>query len=477
MATTSLWRIHKGVKEVILYAENPDKTIADEKVVVEGNDGNGKEPIGAALEYIMRENATAGHQWISGINCSPDTAVQEMMELKKKDGRTGGVTAYHGYQSFKEGEVTADQAHAIGVELATRLWGDRFQVVVATHVDKESHIHNHFVINTVPMDRGPKFHRTKEDYLKMQELSDRLCREHNLSVVRHPEGKKKDYSEWSSEKNGKPTYRSMVRRDIDASIRTSLTEKEFWKALEEKGYEFKLYGASGKKLERPSLKPKGAERFFRFDRLGDEYSIDEIRERILENIRRTEPFPEEEQEKVRAFRQEHPPKTKHTGLAALYYHYCYELHIIVHYPASAKQVSFFMREDLRKLERLDEQARFLGAENIVTISDLDAYRSGAEEKIRLLEWERQVQRNLLKKEVREGDVKGEMEVKQKISGISGEIGKLRKNMKICDDVEKRSAQVAQELTAIREGRERGEEKDELFRGRSGTGRPDVIKRR
>lgn len=100
-------------------------------------------------------------------------------------------------------------------------------MLVATHLDKASHIHSHFVINTVSFVDGKKFYRSNGDYARMREVSDRLCREYGLSVIRRPEGKGKNYSEWSAEKNGKPTNRSRIRADIDRAIGVSLTENEF----------------------------------------------------------------------------------------------------------------------------------------------------------------------------------------------------------------------------------------------------------
>ncbi|OKZ75765.1 MAG: hypothetical protein BHV93_00325 [Clostridiales bacterium 52_15] len=85
---------------------------------------------------------------MSGINCSPATARDEMLAVKKRFGKKDGTVAYHGYQSFAPGEATPELAHEIGVKLATRLWGDRYQVIIATHLDKENHLHNHFVLNT-----------------------------------------------------------------------------------------------------------------------------------------------------------------------------------------------------------------------------------------------------------------------------------------------------------------------------------------
>ena len=207
------------------------------------------------------------------------------------------------------------------------------------------------------------------------------------------------------------------------------------------------------------------------------YSLDEIRERILENIRREVPFPEEDRKKIVQYRREHPPHTKAKGIAALYYYYCYELHIIVRYPASAKQVSFFMREDIRKLDRLDAQVRFLGENCIETAGDLERYRLQAKERIKVLEWERQVQRNILKQDVRASDVPKQIATKMKIAGNTEEISRLRKNLTICDSVEKRSGQMAKELEQLNNSlAERGEQKDEQFRRRSGTGREDVLKR-
>ena len=393
MATTSLWRVKGRIDDVIIYIENPDKTSGEIKISIpEISDA-----LDDVISYASREDATLQHRFVAGVNCDPATARAEMTETKKRFGKTGGTIAYHGYQSFAEGEVTPEMAQLIGLELATELWGDRYEVLIATHVDKESHIHNHFVINTVSFVDGVKFHRTKEDYRKMQEVSDRLCREHGLSVIKHPEGKGKNYAEWAAEQNGKPTYRKMIRRDIDDAVKASLTEKEFYAYLIQKGYELKLYTPKGKLLVRPSLRPPGAERYFRFDRLGADYDLDEIRYRLAEKMTRSVPFPEEDREKIRKYRNEYPPHPKAKGIAALYYHYCYELHLIARYPASVKRVSFFMRQDIRNLERLDEQVRFLGENRIETSEDVAAYREKAEKALSELLKERTRLRTGLKK--------------------------------------------------------------------------------
>jgi len=94
--------------------------------------------------------------------------------------QTGGIAAFHGYQPFAPGEVTPEQAHEIGMELSKKLWGNRFQVVVATHLDKE-HIHNHLVLNSVSFVDGKKYNDCKSTYAFMQQTSDQLRWEHGLS--------------------------------------------------------------------------------------------------------------------------------------------------------------------------------------------------------------------------------------------------------------------------------------------------------
>ena len=468
MAVTSLWRVRGYIGKVLLYAENPDKTTNPETIpsAAETN----REALEDVITYASREAATSQRQLVTGVNCTAETARSEMIAVKKRFRKEDGTIAYHGYQSFREGEVTPEQAHRIGIQLAEELWGERYQVLVATHVDKESHIHSHFVINTVSFVDGQKFYRSNSDYARMREVSDRLCREYGLSVVRRPEGRRENYSAWSAEKNGKPTNRSLICADIDRAIAASLTAVEFFDALKQMGYELKLTAESGKALRRPSLRPQGSARFYRFDRLGEEYTLDAIESRILERIRRQELFPEGEQRRYRKYRAEHPSHTKAKGIAALYYYYCYELHILVHFPDSAPRFSAAMRQDLRKLDRLDEQTRFLAENQIETYADLDKYQRHASGKITTLTAERVDLRNKLKRTIRARDEPAVEEVKQQIAEVSVEIRKLQKSLKICESVRQRAEEIQAQLDALQN--ERKEQEDELFGRSGGTGRED-----
>ena len=106
-----------------------------------------------------------------------------MMRTKRRFDKMGGIIGFHAFQSFAKGEVTPELAHKIGVELANELWGDRFEVVVTTHLNTNC-IHNHFCLNSVSFKDGKKFYDTLESYALMRETSDRLCEEYKLSVIK-----------------------------------------------------------------------------------------------------------------------------------------------------------------------------------------------------------------------------------------------------------------------------------------------------
>ncbi len=240
MATTSIWRVKGWLGKVLIYVENPDKTENPAAFEKQGMDGQEAQGLSDVIEYAARqektgriapdeEGAPVMQRFVSGVNCSPSTARDEMMAVKKRFGKEDGTVAYHGYQSFAPGEATPELAHEIGLALAKKLWGEKYQVLVATHLDKAHHLHNHFVVNTVSFVDGIKYYRSEKDYFAMQRESDRLCREYGLSVIENPQrGKSKHYGEWRAEQEGRPTYLSLIKADVDAAIRQSMTERQFF---------------------------------------------------------------------------------------------------------------------------------------------------------------------------------------------------------------------------------------------------------
>ena len=477
MAVTKIWAIKGRVDKVIDYARNPEKTKESSYERQQQ-----LHTINGVVEYAANDMKTETRAYVSCINCREDVAAKQFMETKeywtKVSGRDkyAGRVCFHGYQSFADQEITAETAHEIGVKLAERMWGDRFEVVVATHCNT-GHYHNHFVINSVSYKDGLKFDCRLEDYNRMRRESDRLCLEYGLSVLEEPKRRGQNYGEYLAEKNGKPTYRGTIRQDIDRAIAASMTEREFFHNLEECGYEIKLYGASGKRLKHPGIKPAGAKGYFRFHSLGEGYDLESLTEKILQNRRRKNPFPEEERQYVQAYRREHQPKEKAKGLHALYLRYCFELHILHQFPASYKKVSFYMREDLAKLEKLDQQTRFLAEHHIETLADLKRIRDINSKEIDALAEQRKTLRNELKRRLRTNDQPAIEKVKGEIEQITGMIKVKRNELRLCDSIEERSSVMNQEMIRLaqQEAEENREEErhEYVFGGRGRTSREDV----
>ena len=378
-------------------------------------------------------------QLVTGIHCAPATARQEMQAVKKRFGKEKGVVAYHGYQSFAPGECTPEMAHEIGVKLARQLWGNRYQVLVATHLDRENHLHSHFVINTVSFVDGKKFYRSGQDYRAMREASDALCREYGLSVIEAPQpGKTKHYAEHRAEQQGKPTWRSLIKRDVDTALRQSMTERQFFHALQQMGYEVKV-GAD------ISVRPKGKERFFRLGRnLGETYTPAGIRRQLLEQSRPERKF-RPQPRKVKFYGLMKPAR-KATGFRALYYHYCYLLGI---FPRNKRRlprrVPSALREELVRGERFSQEVRLLSQYKIDTMEQLEAHQGKVEDDLKAL----LSQRAALYRQFRSVAVQSDPErkdwVKQEISTLTGQIKKLRKEVALCEDIAQRSEKMRENL--------------------------------
>ena len=457
MATTSIWRVKGWLGQVVIYAENPEKTAtpkfyADRELTEQ--DG---QQLSDVIRYAVNSEKTQEtgseddaplHRFVSGINCSPATARDEMLAVKKRFGKENGTVAYHGYQSFAPGEATPELAHEIGVKLATRLWGDRYQVIVATHLDKENHLHNHFVVNTVSFADGIKYHRTRKDYHEMQAFSDELCRKYGLSVIEHPQqGRGKQYGEWRAEQEQRPTWRGLIHTDIDEAIRQSMTERQFFDALRKKGYAVKV----GKDI---SVRPPGKERFVRLMRnFGEDYSLNSIRRRILSQSRPEREKPKQTPEILRV-RLIGSLKTarKLTGFRALYVHYCYLLGI---FPKncpqqSRKRLHFLLREDLLKLDAITAETRLIVGHRIDTAEQLFRYRDEVNGKIEVMTAGRKQLYKLQRTAAVKSDLEKAAEVKAQIDALSKELAALRKEAVLCNSIAERSGVIQEKIKTVRE---------------------------
>lgn len=472
MAVTSIWPIKSRIDRVLNYIKNPEKVT--ESYYTE------EEPlhiIDGVVEYAADDLKTENRVFVSGINCDPDSATKHFLStIRLKEAKSPRL-CYHGYQSFKPGEVNAETAHAIGIETAKRLWGDRFEVVVATHCNTGAY-HNHFVLNGVSFIDGKRYCNYHSDYRQMREVSDELCREYGLSVIADPQKRGKSYSQYSAEQNGKPTHSQMIRNDIDRAVAASLTEQEFYRTMRELGYTITTHGAGGAPLKHPKLTPPNGRKNFRFDTLGEEYTLEAVLERVHRNMRRI-PLFEVPSTKHYHAKMTRKPVKKLTGLRALYFRYCYELGIIVKHPNRTKRVSYLLRDDVIKLDRYIAETKMLLAHQIETIQDLDAYRETLTQKIDRLGNERKELRNRLKQATRRHDESGIAEIQSEIKRVSKELKKARKEVEYCGDVAERSEQVHQNLLELNHDKENLRKErcpDEYPSGSGRSGREDFAGR-
>ena len=226
MAVTGFWPIYKNLKATLDYADNPDKT-TDRRYL--------DDDLYAALSYAENDSKTDRKMYVSGINCSKQNAYAEMVAVQRRFGMRGKVVGYHGIQSFAAGEVTPEQAFEIGKVTARKMWGDRYQVLVTVHLNKDN-VHCHFVVNPVSYKDGVKFKNKIGDHKELRRVSDEICREHGLSVLENSNfygGHKKDY--WRH-KSGKKTHRDYLREDVEYCLSFATSPREFENQLYALGY-------------------------------------------------------------------------------------------------------------------------------------------------------------------------------------------------------------------------------------------------
>lgn len=404
MAATRIWSIKGRLDSVINYVTNPEKTDGSKYTDTE------LQALADVIDYAEDGAKTHNKVYVSGINLSPNIARNQMVMTKLQFGKTDKILAYHGYQSFLSGEVTPDQAHEIGVELARRLWGDRFQILITTHLDKE-HLHNHFCLNSVSFVDGKKFRGGSKAYWQMRAESDKICAEYGLSVIKNP-GKGKNYAEWKAEHDGRPTIRGQIKEELDEIIKCSYTYEQFRKILKQRGYEVK------RDVKYVALKPAFSQRYIRLKSLGKNYSEEAIRQRII--AARTgilvldKPIAD-----YNAWLKKYEP-TKLHGFKALYYHYLY-LFGKIRKKETPQRVSFYMREELIKFERYQKQFHFLIENNIETTGQLNAMKQNTEDKIAELTLKRT-------------RLYSKPDAKDDIADINIKLKELRAKLRMCNNI-------------------------------------------
>ena len=328
------------------------------------------------ISYVLNGDKTQERVLTAHLNCDPGRECRQMLDTKRAYGKEDGVMYYHIIQSFKPGEVTPEQALEIATEFAKEhLPG--YETVIGVHVDRE-HIHAHLVFNSVNADTGEKYHSNAQSYYQqIRATSDRLCREHGLSVIMEGSpGKAVSYIEWLRQSRGQPTFRSMLEADLRTTIQDANDLGHFFMLMEHKGWEISHGNLLGFRL-------RGQDRFMYPGRKNLLFTEEGIRAAIqsgLEDI-------EAGRRPAMIYRAPYRPYKKHpkyTGIMALYVHYLYVLGKIgqQHYPP---RMTPQLRQEVMKADRYREQFDFLRENGIATQGDAAALQARTEETLASLE--------------------------------------------------------------------------------------------
>lgn len=428
MAITKIWTVKSRLDSSLNYIANPDKTsIKPDIDAVEG-----------VIKYIKNEDKTENCLYVKAYNCTTDNPYADMIDTQEFFGKAGhknAVLAYHLVQSFKDFETTPEIAHKCGLELAERLFADKYEVVVATHLD-HAHLHNHLIINSVSYADGYKYRNNFKDYfIDIRGISDAICIENCLSVIENPQRRGMHYAEWLALKEGRPTIRGQIRSEIDEIIKCSYTMEQFWQNLKKRGF---IIHRKGPNIKHTSIIAPNAKRPMRLDNLGKGYSEAEILERIIatrNGIITTAPSEmPKRQYKFRGNIKDVKGK-KLKGFVALYFHYLY-LFKKIQRKQTPQRVSFFVRDEMIKFDRYQKQFKFLFTHNIETGEDLQKYQKVKETEVEILI----TQRKKLYEERTDANCD---EVKEKAQKINAELNELRKELRMCKAIFKDSYKIAE----------------------------------
>ena len=359
-----------------------------------------------------------------------------MMNTKLSYNKMDGRLAFHAVQSFKPGEVTPEECHSLGVQLAKQMWGNRFEVVVSTHLDKD-HLHNHFVVNSVSWVDGRKFTNCKKDYQTFKQLSDQLCRDNHLSIIQKP-GKAMHYAEWNAEKKGKPTYRSLIIHDVEYALSRSFSIHDFQHEMEALGY---VVSTNRKYIS--VLHPQ-AKRMVRLKSLTRDnlYSEENIMNRILNNSM----FIDFSNNKSEIKWDYYNGKAKKLhGFKALYFKYLYLLGVIESEDFKIRHTSPLLRDDLIYMDKITTENTFVGKHNLETIEDVLAFKVSLNKEIESWMNQRRSIYNKIKR-TRDPNLKKQLEMDR--DTLTSKIAHGKKEIKICEDIEKRVPDIQDKLNLV-----------------------------
>lgn len=446
MAYTSVIPVHR-LDNSVEYVLNKEKTSRAQ------NAGSLQE----AVDYALNRDKTERDLFETALGCTTQTAFEDMRRIKEIWHKTGGVQGFHLVQSFAPGEATPELAHKIGLELAGRLLGGKYQAMISTHLNTGC-IHNHIVWNSVSMEDGRKYHSSKKTYvLEVRGISDELCQKYGLSVIQTGRSEKvaQPYIQWQAQKRGQD-WKAPIRQELDAAIAEAFTWRQFLAALERRGYALHF------ERKDPSITPPGKEWRVRFKTLGPRYTPEAIQRRILEP-KALPPAGRKLPARRARLRMGGKRLYRQAGLfgrsslRALYYIYLYRMGVLSRKPAYP---GYEVREDIRRLDKRIEQMSFLTKHGIDDRGQLAALQAQAGSEIVQLVGERQ-QLYRAKPSAGQSDLAAD-----RIGQINARLKDLRRTVKLCREIAVQSEEMERRMQADRQTVQRLQaEKSQADRGR------------
>ncbi len=417
IATTGIWKVTTRLDNVLAYIIDSKKTSVTDEMVHQ-------------LHSVDKMNdLRETNCYVTGINCNPEIAYEEMMMTKQQFNKNSGILGFHAFQSFEKNEVSAEQAHEIGVKLAKEMWGDRFEVVVSTHLNT-NHYHNHFLINSVSFVDGKKYYDNRVNYARIRELSDSLCEEYNLSVLKEKKCKRSNinYRNYYNKYVNSNNYYSVAKEDVDRAIVLSNSYQEFESLMRIMNYDI-IY----RNTDTISIRHKDFNKNIRLSRsFGKDYTISKIKERIKL----------EHDTKISFFKERKFNYKKCKGLAGIYLYYCYLLGMFSN-KRRVYKVPYSLRADVKGMDSISKQTELLVSNNIETYEQLFSFRKDKVTQLNSLLTERT--------KLKSNKLVGTNE--DKIAFLSLQIKTLRNDIKLCDKIEDRSIQIKSNIEEYENGKE------------------------
>lgn len=385
-----------------------------------------KKNLQAVINYARNGDKTDNGILVTGINCIPQSAYEQMALAKKFYRKENKIQGFHIIQSFKGNEISPEKANQIGQELARELWGDKYQVLVCTHVNKEN-VHNHLVLNSVSFIDGMKYHNSNSEIALMKDTSDRLCLKYGLSIVETEKAKQEKVfrDKRIDNFNGSNEKMQRIRNDIDEVIKSVKKYSDFKFVLNAKGYE--IYD-KGKYF---TVKSPYFSRNIRLKRaFGENYSLSNIKERIYYKNKEKLPianFKKKYYRKVYKGQKINRFLLKTSSFYRLYVHYLYKFGKLPTKNEYKELTPTYFKQK-KENARIFEELNFLARNNFKTIQEIKDYQTEYENKLPKLKSQRE---NLWRKYNKTTDKTQKVEIKTQIDLLSEKITTINNCTNIC----------------------------------------------